>query len=155
MQGLLASLKQKLSQEIEAKFRALAGPESDEDESSNGDDERTEVSPALSGYLANCLGDAPNSSFHNLAEEFSTSDKAYLHLSRHFEDGIEWELNRSMFEKICGFFGFPQIDLFSSRINDQINTYASWKRDPHASYVDAFSVNWTQFTNSYIFPSFA
>ena len=76
-------------------------------------------------------------------------------LSRHFEDGIEWELNRSMLQKICGFYGVPQIELFASRINHQISTCASGKRDTHASYVDAFSVNWSQFTNSYIFPSFA
>ena len=73
-------------------------------------------------------------------------------LSRHFEDGIEWELNRSMLQKICGFYSVPQIELFASRINYQISTCASGKRDPHASYVDAFSVNWSQFTNSYISP---
>ena len=75
IQGLFASLKQDLSQEIEAKFRALDGPESNEDESSNGEDERTQVSPALTSCLANYLGDAPKSSFDNLAEEFSTTDK--------------------------------------------------------------------------------
>ena len=75
-------------------------------------------------------------------------------LSRHFEDGIEWELNRGLFEKICGVFGVPQIDLFASRVNHQTSAYASWKPDPHASYVDAFSVSWSQFANSYIFPPF-
>lgn len=60
----------------------------------------------------------------------------------YFEDGIEWELNRSLFEKICGFLGVTQIDLFASRIKHQTSIYASWRRDPHASYVDAFSVNW-------------
>ena len=44
IQGLFASLKQDLIQEIEAKFRVLDGPESNEDESSNGDEESTEVS---------------------------------------------------------------------------------------------------------------
>ena len=73
-------------------------------------------------------------------------------LSRHFEDGIEWELNRSMLETIGGFFGVPQIDLFACRINLQTSTYASWKRDSHASYVDAFPLDWSQFTNSYILP---
>ena len=75
-------------------------------------------------------------------------------LSRHFEDGIEWELNRDLFEKICAVFGVPQIDLFASRVNHQTRAYASWKPDPHASYVDAFSVSWSQFTNSYMFPPF-
>ena len=75
-------------------------------------------------------------------------------LSRHFEDGIEWELNRDLFEKICAVFGVLQIDLFASRVNHQTRAYASWKPDPHASYVDAFSVSWSQFTNSYMFPPF-
>ena len=75
IQGLFASLKQDLRQDIEAKFRVLDGPESNEDESSNGDEENTEVSPALTSCLADYLGDAPKSSFDNLAEEFSTADK--------------------------------------------------------------------------------
>lgn len=75
IQGLFASLKQDLRQEIEAKFRVLDGPESNEDESSNGDEESTEVSPTLTSCLADYLGDAPKSSFDNLAEEFSTADK--------------------------------------------------------------------------------
>ena len=53
----------------------LDGPESNEDESSNGDEDRTEVLPALTCCLADDLGDAPKSSFDNLAEEFSTADK--------------------------------------------------------------------------------
>ena len=61
-------------------------------------------------------------------------------LSRHFEDGIEWELNCRLFGKIYGVFDVPQIDLFASRINHQTSTYDSWKRDPYASYMDAFSV---------------
>ena len=43
-------------------------------------------------------------------------------LSRHFEDGMEWELNRSLFQKICGFFGVPHIDQFATRINHQTST---------------------------------
>ncbi|XP_031574344.1 uncharacterized protein LOC116308111 [Actinia tenebrosa] len=68
-------------------------------------------------------------------------------LSRHFEDGIEWDRWDRM-------YGFPEIDLFASRINHQTNTYVSWKQDPCATYVDAFTVNWSQFTNSYMFPPF-
>ena len=72
IQGLFACLKQDLRQEIEAKFRVLDGPESNEDESSNGDEESTEVSPALTSCLADYLGDAPKSSFDNLAEQRSS-----------------------------------------------------------------------------------
>ena len=73
-QGLFAFLKQELSKEIEAMFRPLDGRESDDDESSSGDEERTEVSRALYGCFANYLGDTSKSSFDNLAE-YSTIDK--------------------------------------------------------------------------------
>ena len=75
-------------------------------------------------------------------------------LSRHFEDGIEWQLNPQLFDRICRAFGTPQVDLFASRINHLIPIYASWKPDPSATYVDAFSINWSQFANSYAFPPF-
>ena len=48
-------------------------------------------------------------------------------------------------------FGNPTIDLFASRINYQIDRYISWKLDPKALAIDAFSINWnTEFY--YIFP---
>ena len=75
-------------------------------------------------------------------------------LSRHFQDGIEWQLNPGIFDKITEIFGTPEIDLFASRINHQTSVYASWKQDPYASYIDAFSINWAQFTNGYVFPPF-
>ena len=38
-------------------------------------EELTDVSPALTGCLANYLGDAAKSSFDNVADKFSTNDK--------------------------------------------------------------------------------
>lgn len=75
-------------------------------------------------------------------------------LSRHFNDGIEWQLDACIFHKICQSFGVPSIDLFASRINHHTNMYVSWKQDPYATYVDAFTVNWNQFELSYAFPPF-
>jgi len=51
-------------------------------------------------------------------------------------------------------FGRPQIDLFASRLNTQCLRYASWRPDPEALYVDAFSVNWNKFF-FYAFPPFS
>ena len=75
-------------------------------------------------------------------------------LSRHFEDGIEWQLNSHSFGKLCQALGNPQVNVFASRINPLIPTYASWKPNPYATYVDAFSINWGQFANGYAFPPF-
>ena len=112
IQGLFASLKQDLSQEIEAKFRVLDGPESNEDESSNGDEERTEVSPALTSCLADYLGDAPKSSFDNLAEEFSTTDKTSApvnaKLATMIEELIKGNLPKAKLEQLVEKYPRPE-----------------------------------------------
>ena len=51
-------------------------------------------------------------------------------------------------------FGKPDIDLFASRINHQLSNYVSWRPDPGAKAVDAFSINWSP-TYNYCFPPFS
>ena len=112
IQGLFASLKQDLKQEIEAKFRMLDSPESNEDESSNGDEERSEVSPALTSCLADYLGDAPKSSFDNLAEEFSTADKTSApvnaKLATMIEELIKGNLPKAKLEQLVEKYPRPE-----------------------------------------------
>ena len=90
------------------------------------------------------------SAAHKPGQLNTTADK----LSHHFEDGIEWQLNPRLFDQFCSSFGNPQVDLFASRVNHLVPVYASWKPDPYATYVDAFSIDWGQFANSYAFPPF-
>jgi hypothetical protein len=59
-----------------------------------------------------------------------------------------------VFNDITTLFGVPNIDLFASRLNAQVNTYCSWKPDPNASFVDAFTVDWSKYL-SFIFPPFS
>ena len=59
------------------------------------------------------------------------------------------------FEKICTAFGKPDIDLFASRLNYQCKPFVAWKPDPEAKAIDAFTVNWGEYTNVYIFPPFS
>ena len=73
--------------------------------------------------------------------------------SRRARDNIEWELNKSLFKQICDKFGNPEVDLFASRLNTQLNNYVSWKQDPFALDIDAFTLNW-QSIKGYIFPPF-
>ena len=75
-------------------------------------------------------------------------------LSRKFNAGTEWRLNPSIFIQISTVFGTPSVDLFASRINHQLETYVSWRPDPGAAYIDAFTVDWTRFTNGFAFPPF-
>ena len=48
----------------------------------------------------------------------------------------------------------PNLDCFASRINCQIDKYVSFRPDPYASYINAFSINWQDF-KCYIFPPFS
>ena len=62
--------------------------------------------------------------------------------SRNFNEAIEWKLSTHLFQKILSMFGNPTLDLFASRINYQIDRYISWKPDPKALAIDAFSIKW-------------
>ena len=62
--------------------------------------------------------------------------------SRHFNDNIEWQLNKQIFDKICHIWGVPDVDMFASRTNKQLPTYISWKPDSEAVFIDAFSYDW-------------
>jgi hypothetical protein len=73
--------------------------------------------------------------------------------SRLLEEEKEWKLNKVTFNKICKKFGSPTIDLFASRIAHQLENYVSWKPDPQAVHIDAFSMKWNSFF--YAFPPFS
>ena len=74
--------------------------------------------------------------------------------SRKFHDDLEWMLCPSIFRKICKQFVTPNIDLFASRLNQQLKNYCSWQRDPFALHINAFSISWNTYKCSYLFPPF-
>lgn len=74
--------------------------------------------------------------------------------SRHFNENIEWMLRKDIFLDIEQCWGPFEIDLFASRLNAQLPCYASWKPDPGASYVDAFTMSWHNL-KFYAFPPFS
>lgn len=74
--------------------------------------------------------------------------------SRYTNVDTEWELNHKCFQKITWAFGQPDIDLFASRLNKKCEQYVSWKRDPHAYEIDAFTISWRD-RFFYAFPPFA
>lgn len=75
--------------------------------------------------------------------------------SRIFEDQLEWSLDKNVFSQLKKAWGKPSIDLFASRLNNQVERFCSWKPDPNCSFVDAFSLDWTQFDFIYLFPPFS
>ena len=78
------------------------------------------------------------------------ADKA----SRKFDDRTECMLDSCVFQRICDIWGKPNIDMFASRINFQLEPYVAWKADPGAVAVNAFTLNWSN-NLMWIFPPFS
>ena len=64
-------------------------------------------------------------------------------LSRKFNDNVEWMLNKDVFSNLLLIWGEPDLDLMASRVNKQLPRYISWKCDPEATKVHAFSISWS------------
>ena len=75
-------------------------------------------------------------------------------LSRKIDDDIEWALEDEIFQKLVDLFGEPEIDLFASRLNHKLENYVSFRPDPNAFAVDAFSKSWSNHF-VYIFAPFS
>jgi len=66
--------------------------------------------------------------------------------SRQHRRELEWTINQELYEEgICRLSVKPDIDLFASRINYRLKPYVSYKPDPGAVAVDAFTIQWSQY----------
>ena len=75
--------------------------------------------------------------------------------SRCFNDRTEWMLDKDVFRQLTNLLDRPDIDLFASRLNRQLDRYVSWKPDPEAEAVDAFMADWSMYDYAYAFPPFS
>lgn len=75
-------------------------------------------------------------------------------LSRQDRSGIEWMLDKLVFNELNRIFKF-EIDLFASRLNNQLPKYCSWRGDPNAWENNALTLDWTRLHNCYAFPPFS
>ena len=71
--------------------------------------------------------------------------------SREFNTRTEWMLRKEVFQDITRHFYVPEVDLFASHLNHQLPLYVSRQPDPGATAVDAFQLDWSQWT-SFIHP---
>ena len=71
-----------------------------------------------------------------------------------FYDNRECSLNEKVAKPFFDRFGKLEIDLFASRLNTKCTKFASYKPDPDAYHVNAFSVCCLDL-NSYIVPPFS
>ena len=61
--------------------------------------------------------------------------------SHKLQDSAEWMVSTNIFDKLCSIFGVPDIDLFASQLNKQLEHYASWLPDPGSRIIDTKSVS--------------
>lgn len=73
--------------------------------------------------------------------------------SRNFSESTEWQLKRSIFVRLCKQYFTPDVDLFASRLNKQLDCFVSWFPEPGAFAVNAFSLSWSGFS-PFLFPPF-
>ena len=63
--------------------------------------------------------------------------------SRKNEVKTEWKLNETIFHDLVSYLKFvPTIDIFASRINTQLPHFISYRPDPDAVHINAFTVDW-------------
>ena len=75
--------------------------------------------------------------------------------SRRSYRDAEWMLAPCILQEALVALNFkPEIDLFASRLNKQFSEYCSFRPDPDALYIDAFSISWSN-RNIYCFPPFS
>ena len=74
--------------------------------------------------------------------------------SRSLTKYTEWSLPKYTFQHICSCLGHPDIDLFASRLNNQVSVFCSRIPDPMSTFVDAFTLDWSLFDLPYAFPPF-
>ncbi|XP_074612234.1 uncharacterized protein LOC141866599 [Acropora palmata] len=74
--------------------------------------------------------------------------------SRKKHSDTEWKLNPELFGRIATLWGPVSIDLFASRLNYQLKPFVSWRPDPEAMAIDAFSLDWRGLC-FYAFPPFS
>ena len=74
---------------------------------------------------------------------------------RRGETKLEWKLNEAVFGDIVEKLHFqPVIDLFASRLNKQLSKFVSYRPDPEALHINAFSLDWGDL-EFYCFPPFS
>ena len=74
--------------------------------------------------------------------------------SRVFLDSSDWKLHPGVFNRLHQKWGPLNIDLFASRLSYQLDQFVSWRPDPLAIHMDAFTLDWATL-QGYAFPPFA
>ena len=113
-------------------------------------------SPWCNKYTAKIMQFFQDHSLHLVVSYVRSEENTQADLaSRVYEFDLEWSIPMDIFQIICNIWGVPEIDLFASRLNHRVSTYCSWKPDPFAYAIDAFSLDWNHFNLIYVYAPFS
>ena len=65
--------------------------------------------------------------------------------SRTVRDRCDWMVHPDLFVQIQRVLGPLEVDMFASRLTNQLPRFFSWKPDPSSEATDAFTQDWSQF----------
>ena len=65
-----------------------------------------------------------------------------VHESRVHRDSFDWKLTSSVFSQLDNLWGPIQMDLFATRLTNQLPGFVSWRPNTEADATDAFSQDW-------------
>ena len=82
--------------------------------------------------------------YNNAAERESRVDR----------DSSDWKLDPTVFARLNELWGPLEVDLFATRLTNQLPRFVSWRPDPEAEATDAFTQDWSQI-RGYAFPPFS
>ena len=89
------------------------------------------------------MGLVPRKRDFGVPQHVPGKDNVYAdYHSRNFNEKIEWSLHPTVFRWITQRPWYPEIDLFASRLNAKVKKFVSWRPDPEACAVDAFTIDW-------------
>ena len=71
--------------------------------------------------------------------------------SRVYRDSSDWKLDPTVFACLNSLWGPLEMDLFATRLTNQLPRFVSWRPDLEAEATDAFSQDWSQI-RGYAFP---
>ena len=88
------------------------------------------------------------------AEHIPGSENLADFESRNYKENTEWKLDSTIVSQIFEIWGTPEIDMFATRLNTQLERFAAWHPDPEAEIINAFSCDWSKYY-FYAFPCFS
>ena len=111
----------------------------------------------LCNYIAKCIWEIAQNRVFWISSSYipDAENKIADKMSRVISDNTKWMLSIKLFKILWDKFQFsPQVDLFATCLNKQIDKYVSWMPDPYCIAVNVLNFSWKTH-KIYVFPPFS